>query len=229
MEHDGILDDSQSETGSALFPAAALVDAVETFENPSEMFRFDPDAVVREAQRIATVGFAGQFDEYVAAAGVGYGIVGQVAEDRQQQLLVPVQGHLPVEEVAVDTHAVERRPQGHFGSHFADYVAQVDLAALDNLASLIHSGQRRDILKQLQQPFALGIAFLDKRAQLVVRQVGIVDDRLQIPLYGAYRSLEFVIDVVGQLPLDDRLLLLFAQDLFVFAAQVVLGPLQLAV
>ena len=83
MEVHAVLDDGESQTGPAHLAAAALVDAVEAFENAVHVLFRDADAIVRETEvvefRVLLVATHRDMDAF---ARIRDRVVVEIAEDR---------------------------------------------------------------------------------------------------------------------------------------------------
>lgn len=88
VQHDGILDDRQSESRSAHLAAAAFVDAVETLEDACQVFFRDACPVVSESEQSGVGIIRGRHFDGRTLSGIVDGIVHQVAEDAVQQRMV---------------------------------------------------------------------------------------------------------------------------------------------
>ena len=80
VHHHGVFDDRKPQPRAALLARAALVDTVEAFEDVRQVLLADADAVVGERDRALFGGVGKQPDEDVASAGLGRGVVREVAE-----------------------------------------------------------------------------------------------------------------------------------------------------
>ena len=152
-----IFDNRQAHTRAARFARATLVDAVESLEKSAQMFGLDAHSVVRETYCELLVTLLDERYEYMTAKRIRYRIVGQISENRREQLLVADHCQRSVDEVAIDEHSVCGRLQIHIDDDLAHDGRKVDLAAFDVVRSVVEAGERRYLLQQLQESFALSV------------------------------------------------------------------------
>ena len=188
----------------------------------------DADAVVGERDRALFGGVGKQPDEDVASAGIGRGVVREVAEYRRQQRRAADDFDL-LREVDVHPQPLVGGFQLHVGRDLGDQVVQHDALLLDQLAGFVHARDGRDVGQQAAQALGLCDAFFQEvRASLrVERRVG--QQCFQIALNRRHGGLQLVVDVVGELFLDAYLLLLLVQREGVLAVAVGGGFLQAGV
>ena len=81
MQLNGVFHNSEAETCASKFAASTFVDTIESLKDTRQMFCRDSNAIVGESELPMGV-FVGMCQGYRGAvACVGYGVVGEIAED----------------------------------------------------------------------------------------------------------------------------------------------------
>ena len=85
VEDDGILHDGEAESCAAQLAATPLVDAVEALEDAWQVFGGDTYAIIGKGEVVEGFVLGGAHGDGGASAGIGNGVVRQVAEDGVEQ------------------------------------------------------------------------------------------------------------------------------------------------
>ena len=208
VEMDAVLHDREPQPRPADFPASPLVDPVEPLEDPVDVFRGDADAIVRETEIVIFGVFLVAIDrDRDVLAGVGEGIVEQVAEDGVEQGLVAPH-HRLVGQLDFGFHLFLLDLARAFRQDTADQLVEVDLGQVEHVRRLLQPVEYGDVAEQQGEARALRVTALEEETQLVGRDLRVREDGLQIALDAADGRLQLVRDVLRQLPFQAALLLL---------------------
>ena len=208
VEMDAVLHDREAQPRAANFPASPLVDPVEPLEDPVDVFRGDADTIVREAEIVIFGVFLVAIDRDLdVLAGVGEGIVEQVAEDGVEQGLVAPH-HRLVGQLDFGFHLFLLDLARAFRQDTADQLVEVDLGQVEHVRRLLKPVEYGDVAEQQGEARALRVTALEEETQLVGRDLRVREDGLQIALDAADGRLQLVRDVLRQLPFQAAFLLL---------------------
>ena len=203
----GVLHDGEAEAGAALLARASLVDAIEAFEEAGELLFLHPTPIVLEAD--AVLGGSALKERYVdiLSLGVGDGVLGEVAEDGGDEREVALDDD-GLGDVGVQGQPFAFRHDGEFAGDVGNEGGDVHGLALDEGIAILHTGDERHIGEQAAETLVVGIAALDEFLTLLLAEVDAREQGLEAYPDGGHGSLQFVVDVVGELALEARLLLL---------------------
>ena len=85
MQLNGVFHNSEAETCASKFAASTFVDTVESLKDTRQMFCWDSNAIVGESELPMGVGVGMCKGYRGSVARVGYGVVGEVAEDAMDE------------------------------------------------------------------------------------------------------------------------------------------------
>ena len=208
VEMDAVLHDREAQPRAANFPATSLVDPVEALEDPVDVFLGDADAIVREAEIVIFGVFLVAIDRDLdVLAGVGEGIVEQVAEDGVEQRLVSLHHRLGGK-LDFGFHLFLLDLARAFRQDTADQLVEVDLGQVEHVRRLLKPVEHGDVAKQQGEARALRVTALEEESLFVGSDLRVREDGLQIALDAADGRLQLVRDVLRQLPFQAALLLL---------------------
>ena len=228
MPQDGVPDDGQPQPRPSGLPRTAFVDPVEPFEEPRQVLFGHSAAVVVDRQRDRLVVRRDRADGDPAASRIGQRVVEQVAEDGCQQRGIARDAERFGDGVHDSDPPVLGR-RGEIVAHLGDDLPQVDFALSDRFASVLHAGDQRHVVQQVRQTFAVGVAAGHEFVPSLRREVLVGHQRFEARAHRCHRGLEFVVNVVRELPFDPDPLLLRVQGEAMFAVAVGDGLLELCV
>lgn len=208
VEKDGVFHDRKPEASPAQFPTAALVDAVETFENTIYMLLFYTYAIVGIAEiEKAVVFLVAIYRNLHPFSGVSDSIVEKVPENRIQKGMVPMDngrlGNMDEARNALLFHFLRTFP-----FYFANQLVKVHVGKVEEVSRLVHAVQNGNVLQKAGQARALRIATFEEKVPFVFREVRRIQDCLQIALYATDGGFQFMGYVLRQLAFDAVFLLL---------------------
>ena len=105
MQLNGVFHDGETETCASEFAASAFIDTVESLEDTRQMLLRYSNAIVGESELPMGVGVGMCKGYRGAVARVGYGVVGEIAEDAVDKRHVAV-GHKRRWQLAVEMHTM---------------------------------------------------------------------------------------------------------------------------
>ena len=207
MHSHGIFDDSQSQSGAAHLPASALINTVEAFEETRQMLGCHTDAVVAEGEMPIGLLPLRLHADMGAHAGVGDGVVGEVAEDAVEQTAVAV--HLDFAgNITAHRHIVLFKIELTFFLDGAYQLSYIDILVTYHVGTVVHAVERRHIVEQCGESLALGVTAVEEDVARLVVDMRIFEDGLQIALNAGHRCLQFVGYILRELSFEYILLLL---------------------
>lgn len=213
LGHDGsavnlhtVLDDGQSESGSAKLARASLVDTVESLEQPSQVLGSHANPGVGKAEVVhAFVLAEARHPDGDARAGIGDGVVGEVSEDGVDERVVALYFKVGLQ-LVFDGDVLFFELEGFLVQDVGHDLRDVHLFHVHLPLSVVHAVEQRNIVQQGAQSVALGIAAREELAASFEVHVGIFDEGLEVALNAAHGGFELVSDVLRELPFQASLL-----------------------
>ena len=86
VDHSGVFDDGEAQTGAAHFVGVALVDPVETLEDPVQVLGRNADSIVRDSEFCFVAGVADGHEDIAAFFAIVNGVAAQVVDNAVQNL-----------------------------------------------------------------------------------------------------------------------------------------------
>ena len=221
VKDDGILYNGKAETCAAQLAATPLVDAVETLEDAWQVFGSEAHTVVGKGEVIEGFVLGGADGDGGTLAGIGDGIVRQVAEDGVEQRGIALDDDV-LRELVAHAHAVFFQLQRYLLDDAVDQIGYADVLLSDGAQAhfVVHAVEDGYFVQQADQPLRLCMTSLEELLAFFVVNLWIADQRLNVALYAADRCLQFVRDVLGQLAFQTALILLTLLQVLVEAHNV---------
>ena len=203
-----MFDDAEAQAGASVLARAAAVDAHEAVEEAREVLVGHALAGVVEVEiivggRVAGWlgvdfrGFVGFEHDVHPLAGIGDGVLQQVAEDAVEQFVVALHGH--GRQVVVERDGGSGGLVGKVGHGLVGHRAGIHVGAREEVGALLQLVDDGHVLYEVRETEGLAVAAVEEVAAALVVDGLVGEEYLQVAADGTDGGLQLVGDVGGHL------------------------------